>query len=133
MQLRSLRFVLAACTATILLGGCAGTSSTLPKDALQPATGSGCGSQCCPVLPGGTGILVDGDFSQGVDLGSKWNHVFKGDVLAPEWIVSKGNINFYGSTAWNVDGFCSVDLDGTPVLVESHTTYSQRRSDTSIP
>lgn len=118
MRSRSLRFVLAVCSAAILLGSCASTSSTMPPgttpDAIHRATGSGCGSQCCPGLPGGSGILQDGDFSQGTDLGDKWDHVFKGDVFAPDWIVSKRNINFYGSTAWNVDGLCSVDLDGTP-------------------
>lgn len=117
MQLRSLRFALSAFITAILLGSCAGASSTIPNGAtsdFRPLTGSGCGSKCCPSLPGGTGILTDGDFSQGIDLGSKWNHVFKGDVFAPNWIVSKSNINFYGSTAWNIDGLCSVDLDGTP-------------------
>jgi hypothetical protein len=39
---------------------------------VRMATSSGCGSNCCPALPGGTGILPDGDFSQANNWGRGW-------------------------------------------------------------
>jgi hypothetical protein len=117
------RCVLIVYTAVVMLAGCGGSQAPMNSTNASPpgaqgrmkmTSSSGCGSVCCPALPGGTGILSDGDFAQATDLGSRWNHVFKGTEFSPHWKVSKRNINFYGSTAWNVDGLCSVDLDGTP-------------------
>jgi hypothetical protein len=71
-------------------------------------------------LAGGTGLLPDGDFSQGTDWGDQTLVYHKGQVFAPYWEVSKKNINFNGSTWGNVDGLCSVDLDGNvPGAIES--------------
>lgn len=66
----------------------------------------------CPALQGGTGVLPDGDFSQALDPGDHNLTPSKGTVFAPDWEVSKGNIDFNGSTYWDMDGLCSVDLDG---------------------
>lgn len=66
----------------------------------------------CPARSGGTGILPDGDFSQALNPGDHNITPKKGTVFAPGWIVSKGNIDFIGTTYWNIDGLCSVDLDG---------------------
>jgi Protein of unknown function (DUF642) len=78
------------------------------------ATSSGCGSQCCPALTGGTGILPDGDFSQATNPGDHGPGYAKGYSFAPDWVVSKGNINFDGTGVWGdgLSGYCSVDLDG---------------------
>ena len=77
---------------------------------MRPASSS----ENCPALSGGTGILLDGDFSQVVDTGTQSPTWYKGQVFAPGWEVSKGNIDFGGSTDYGagLDGLCSVDLDG---------------------
>ena len=66
----------------------------------------------CPQYSGGTGILSDGDFSQAANPGNHNITYYKGAVFAPAWKVSKGNIDFNGTTYWDLDGLCSVDLDG---------------------
>jgi Protein of unknown function (DUF642) len=68
----------------------------------------------CPAYSGGTGILPDGDFSQGPEPpASDGDSVyFKGQVFAPSWKVTKNSIDFVGSTYWDIGGVCSVDLDG---------------------
>jgi hypothetical protein len=69
----------------------------------------------CPAYSGGTGILADGDFSQAVDPGNNYPDFRKGSLFAPDWSVSKSNINFYGSTSFGYPaGYCAVDLDGSP-------------------
>lgn len=70
------------------------------------------GSSDCPALSGGTGILTDGDFSQTADPESNNPTYYKGHVFAPNWVVYKRNIDFNGSTYWDMAGLCSVDLDG---------------------
>lgn len=73
------------------------------------------GSEDRPAVAGGTGILLDGDFSQAVDPAQKGPTYGKGFVFAPGWEVSQGNIDFNGSIAWSgegLDNLCSVDLDG---------------------
>jgi hypothetical protein len=73
------------------------------------------GSEDCPAVPGGTGILPDGDFSQAIDPEQKGPTYKKGYVFAPDWEVGKSNIDFNGSIAWGgegLDNLCSVDLDG---------------------
>jgi len=54
----------------------------------------------CPAYPGGTGILPDGDFSQGPEPpASDGDSVyFKGQVFAPSSKVSKDSIDFVGPT-----------------------------------
>jgi hypothetical protein len=111
--------------AVAMLAGCGGSQArtfAMPQavDHVLMATSSGCGSDCCPALPGGTGILSDGDFSQAADPGDQTPFYYKGQVFAPYWEVSKKNINFSGSTYGNVDGLCNVDLDGyVPGAMES--------------
>ena|ERR1700722_1234328 len=72
-------------------------------------------SQTCPAWPGGTGILVDGDFSQAVEPESYVTYK-RGQAFAPDWLVTKHTIDlardYPGFQAPN--GVCSVDLDGTP-------------------
>jgi hypothetical protein len=114
-------YTLSSFAAVAMLAGCGGS---------QPATsGSGAmrlsvamshvrttsGSEDCPALPGGTGILPDGDFSQATYPEQKGPTFKKGYVFAPYWEVSKGNIDFNGSLGWGgagLDNLCSVDLDG---------------------
>jgi Protein of unknown function (DUF642) len=71
-------------------------------------------SQNCPAYPGGTGILVDGDFSQAAD--SRGFYGFgKGQIFAPLWKVSKSRIEFYSTAGWGgYTPWCSVDLDASP-------------------
>jgi hypothetical protein len=78
------------------------------------SSGSGCvsGSDCCPTYYGGSGILADGDFSQAVNPGGNFIDYSKGSVLAPDWEVVKGEIDFNGTGFWDMDGLCSVDMDG---------------------
>jgi hypothetical protein len=66
----------------------------------------------CPALPGGTGILADGDFSLAPDQGTGDTVYSNRSIFAPSWIVSKGNIDFLGSAYWHMAGYCSIDLDG---------------------
>lgn len=66
----------------------------------------------CPEVPGGTGILLDGDFSQASNPGAHNITSQKGTFFAPAWKVWRGNIDFNGTTYWEMDGLCSVDLDG---------------------
>src|SRR5580704_14215487 len=70
----------------------------------------------CPALPGGTGVLPDGDFSQAyAPSGSGDGQYGKGQTLAPSWTVVRRTINFVGPQFWNIAGLCSVDLDGINV------------------
>jgi hypothetical protein len=104
------------CVAIGMLAGCVGSqgqTGTIPLGAASNVrTASTSGN--CPALAGGTGILPDGDFSQGENAGTSSPTWYKGQVFAPDWEVSKGNIDFAGSTPYEagLDGLCSVDLDG---------------------
>ena len=121
------RYTLGVIGALTILTGCSGPQAqtgapavNLPALHLQTASSSGCGSNCCPALPGGTGILPDGDFSQTNNWGGGWFTWKKHYTPAPGWTVSKGTVDMIGSTYWNVDGLCSVDLDGySPGGIES--------------
>jgi hypothetical protein len=88
------------------------TGSLLPHRAAihLPESGN------CPALPGGTGALPDGDFSQAIDPGDNNLTVSKGTAFAPDWIVAQGNVDFNGSTYWDIGGYCSIDLDGLNVV-----------------
>src|ERR1700723_4676692 len=88
---------LGAIAAVAMLAGCgAGAPSTTLQAAstnrVRMDSNSDCSSQCCPALPGGTGILVDGDFSEATDPGNQFIEPHKGQVFAPEWDVVKRNV-----------------------------------------
>ena len=73
------------------------------------------GSEDCPALPEGTGILPDGDFSRSDYPEKRALPTRKVTYSRPDWEVSKGNIDFNGSLGWGgegLDNLCSVDLDG---------------------
>ncbi len=104
-------------TALVLLAGCgnqrAASLVTLPDTSVLARAHNASGSYgYCPANPSGTGILPDGDFSQGLNDGDHFTEPSKGTVFAPDWKVSKRNIDFNGTTFWEMDGYCSVDLDG---------------------
>jgi Protein of unknown function (DUF642) len=105
------RHALGVCAALAILAGCGGSQGQI-----APVATSGVHSATsygnCPPLAGGTGILPDGDFSQGTNWGDQVPLYHNGQVFAPYWEVSKKNINFNGSTWGNVDSLCTVDLDG---------------------
>jgi len=94
----------------LLLDGCQQSDGVALSRAIAQDSSSSYGY--CPVNPSGTGILPDGDFSQGVNYGDHFIEPHKGTVFAPDWMVAKRNIDFNGTTFWNIDGYCSVDLDG---------------------
>jgi hypothetical protein len=108
------RSALIACTIAALLAGCAGSQNVSPG--AQPSfVRSTSGSYgYCPALSGGTGILPDGDFSQALNPGDHGPVYGKGYKFAPQWKVSKGNINFDGTGVWGgaLRDYCSVELDG---------------------
>jgi len=110
------RRVLGTCAGIAILAGCGGSqgqTGTIPQSAASRVRTAST-SEECPALSGGTGILPDGDFSQGENAGTSSPTWYKGQIFAPDWEVSKGNIDFAGSTAYGagLDGLCSVDLDG---------------------
>jgi hypothetical protein len=98
--------MLAACS------GSQGQTGEIPQGAAAAGVRTAPTSGDCPALSGGTGILPDGDFSQATDPRDGYTTYGRGVVFAPSWIVSKRNIDFNGSTYVDVDGLCSVDLDG---------------------
>lgn len=110
------RCALAASMAVVLLVGCGG-SPALVNSGINPASHVRAQSgsyRYCPALPGGTGILTDGDFSQAPDPGSRQG-IPVGTKFAPDWVVGERTIDFYGSdVSWDEPyGLCSVDLDGS--------------------
>ncbi|MGA9418435.1 MAG: DUF642 domain-containing protein [Candidatus Cybelea sp.] len=115
---RSGRHALGFCAAVAILAGCGGSQAQMAAPSVvSPAashvrTASGSGN--CPALPGGTGILTDGDFSQAPDPGSEQG-LPAGTKFASDWVVSERTIDFYGSdVSWDEPhGLCSVDLDGS--------------------
>jgi hypothetical protein len=111
IYLRLGRHALGICAAVVLLAGCGGSQAQI-----APVATSGVHAATsynhCPALPGGTGILPDGDFHQGTNWESQVPLYHKGQVFAPYWDVTKKSINFNGSTWGDVDGLCTVDLDG---------------------
>jgi uncharacterized protein DUF642 len=118
------RFVVLSVVA-VLLTGCGGGAAT--QSALSPLSTQRTLAQrshpftpqanCAPV-PGGSGILPDGDFSQAPDPpGFGQIGVPAGTVFAPQWVVTGQTIDFYGSQNpyWTFPNkLCNVDLDGTP-------------------
>ena len=88
---RSGRHALGFCAAVAILAGCGGSQAQMAAPSVvSPAashvrTASGSGN--CPALPGGTGILTDGDFSQAPDPGSEQG-LPAGTKFASDWVVS---------------------------------------------
>jgi hypothetical protein len=113
ISLRLARYALGGCAAAALLAGCSESQAqTLTPNATRITPSATYGY--CPALPGGTGLVPDGDFSQAPQPAPTYAPIYyKGQSFAPDWEVSKGNINFQGSGYWDVDGLCSVDLDGS--------------------
>jgi hypothetical protein len=93
------------------IAGC-GESQALATPAATNGIRATTSSGNCPALSGGTGILSDGDFSQAADPGDHFYDHSRGYAFAPDWKVSKGIVDFAGSTLWDLDGLCSVDTDG---------------------
>jgi hypothetical protein len=102
-----------ALLAATIVAGCGGgygggtmpASPTLSFANVHPYTN-------CPKQAGGTGLLSDGDFSQAAQP-SEYMGFNKGQSFAPAWRrVTKGEIKLVSSTYWNVNGLCSIDLDG---------------------
>jgi Protein of unknown function (DUF642) len=105
---------LIAFVAMALLAGCSSPAQSgfggaapqiAPMSALPAAT------TYCPSMPRGSGLLPDGDFSQAAQPGGDVVE-YKGDVFAPDWIVTKGDVDFLDSTYWDMAGLCSIDIDG---------------------
>lgn len=98
----------------LALAGCAGSSVGSQRSGLVPpaiATAPLSGSRC-PHYAKGSGLLLDGDFHQSKDPGGSYFTFHKGQSLAPDWRVTKLNINLAGTQFWDFDHLCSVDLDG---------------------
>jgi hypothetical protein len=82
----------------------------------------------CPTAAHRSGILVDGDFSQTTDPGGTFVTYAKGSTFAPAWQVKKHTVDLVGSTYWNMDGLCSVDLDGQSAVGGiAHAGFPTRR------
>lgn len=107
------RRTLSIATAAVLLAGCGGPQPPGAMLQAQRAHNSTSGYGYCPAYRFGTGILPDGDFSQQGNPGHGLVEPSKGIVFAPHWEVAKRNIDFVGNGFWDMDGLCSVDLDGT--------------------
>jgi hypothetical protein len=115
-----------------LLSGCSGTTATQsdlsPKGTFAQQSRAFTPNANCPAYPGGSGILADGDFSQVSDPGNTLFEYSKGQVFAPSWQVTKGTVDLVGSTynfqPWNIDGLCSVDLDGITAGGIGHSGFA---------
>jgi hypothetical protein len=101
--------------AFVLLAGCVVSPvSQLPSDqSLHTGRLSSFASSAhCPAYRKGSGILTDGDFHLAADPGASYLTFNQGQRLARSWKVTTLNINLAGSTFWEFDHLCSVDLDG---------------------
>jgi hypothetical protein len=67
--------------------------------------------------------LIDGDFSHALQPNGVAGFN-QGQTFAPSWRVSKGAIKLISSTYWNVDGLCSVDLDGGAAGAIAHKSFA---------
>ena len=86
-------------------------------------------TQNCPAVPGGTGILSDGDFSEAVDPGNIALGENRRAEFAPDWIVSTGNLDFAGTLAWGIaTPWCSVDVDGSRRGGIKHSAFATKKS-----
>ncbi len=107
---------LAGCAANFGSGGPVPGSPAQSLGRVSPATN-------CPKVSAGTGLLTDGDFSQAVQPASTLGFS-KGQSFAPAWHVSKNTIDFVSSTYWNMNGLCSVDVDGGNNGAVAHKTFA---------
>ena len=107
---------LAGCAANFGPNGPAPASPAQSAESIHPATN-------CPKLSGGTGMLTDGDFSQASQPASTLGFN-KGQSFAPGWHVTKNSIDFVSSTYWNMDGLCSVDIDGGSSGAFAHKSFA---------
>lgn len=99
----------------LLLAGCTGSPVTSLPNATRASALTKlplAGSPHCPRYRKGSGILTDGDFHESVDPGGSYLTFNKNQKLAPGWKVTLLDVNLIGTTFWNVDHLCSVDLDG---------------------
>jgi hypothetical protein len=108
-----LRFLSVASAVILALGIAAGAAaySAVIRPHRSPLSRPLTGPNC-PASPGGSGLLPDGDFSQAPDFLSSGSTYNKGQTFAPLWRAAKGNVDFLGSTYWDMAGLCNVDLDG---------------------
>lgn len=97
----------------LLLAGCMGSPAITPNGA--PAAASASTATHCPSYSRGTGILVDGDFRQEADPAT-YLTFSKGQHFSPKWTVTQRTVDLAGTTFWNFDHLCSVDLDGTSAV-----------------
>jgi hypothetical protein len=116
-------FALAAVAA--FLTGCADVGVNPQSLATRDETSAGVtrdSDHHCRAWPGGSGILVDGDFSQAQKPSGAHATFSKGAYLAAEWKVTRGSIDLqsYGSDAKPPHHVCSVDLDGWSVGAIEH-------------
>lgn len=103
----------------LLLAGCMGSPAIPSPNGSLPFTSSKLplsGSPHCPKYRKGTGILADGDFHESADAGGGYFTFAKGQLVAPNWRVTTNTIDMIGTTFWNFDHLCSVDLDGTSAV-----------------
>lgn len=117
--------------AIIMLAACGGLQDQGGTAVLQAHHTVSRLSGSCPPYSGGSGILADGDFSQAPEPSGDGDATFyKDQVFAPSWEVSKGNIDFLSSNYWNMDGLCSVDLDGYQTVggIEASAFATKRRT-----
>jgi hypothetical protein len=103
--------------ALIAMVSLAGTAAAAPRGTLNARSAALFDHKQpkCQASPSGPGLLLDGDFDRMPDIGSQYSEYFKGEPFAPGWHVTKGSIDFNGSTGWGPaapNNACTVDLDG---------------------
>jgi hypothetical protein len=115
--------------ALVLLAGCAGSSATPLPNGPPAETARQATVTHCPRYSKGSGILADGDFHESAEP-SGYLTFSKGQRLAPNWKVTALNVNFVGTTFWNFDHLCSVDLDGESAVggIEHHSFQTKTRA-----
>lgn len=102
----------------LLLAGCVGSPVAPAPNDERPSTASlraFAGPAHCPRYSKGSGILADGDFRAMADPAT-YLTFSKGQHLAPKWTVTTRTVDLAGTTFWNFDHLCSVDLDGTSAV-----------------
>lgn len=114
-------------SALVLLSGCMGSPMTPSPNGARALSVPMSASPDCPRYAKGTGILADGDFHESPDPGGGYLTFSKGQRLAPNWKVTKLNVDLTGATFWNVAHLCSVDLDGESAVggIEHHGFATQ--------
>ena len=125
--------IFTVCAALLAIAGCStlGEPSAVPGGVAQSATLNARPQTTgyCPASPSGTGILPDGDFSQAIE--PNGDQIEKrGQKFAPDWTVKKHNIDFLSSSYWNMNGLCSVDIDGylKTGAIETHAFATQKKT-----